>query len=105
MPGVMPVGPGARVTWLEFFFDLVYVYAFIRVTPTASAVSVLSGGILSYLLPLALWLPATAALAMLTCFLVVTLSIKHARIARRRQRVRASERQRQDAVGAAPPST
>jgi low temperature requirement protein LtrA len=31
-----PVAPGAKVTWLELFYDLVFAYAFINVTLTAT---------------------------------------------------------------------
>jgi len=31
-----PVAPGAKVTWLELLYDLVFAYAFIRVTLTAA---------------------------------------------------------------------
>ncbi|MBO0868270.1 MAG: low temperature requirement protein A [Micromonosporaceae bacterium] len=34
-PKLEPVAPGARVTWLELFYDLVFAFAFIRVTLTA----------------------------------------------------------------------
>lgn len=36
-PGVEPAAPGAKATWLELFFDLVFVYAFLTVTQTTSA--------------------------------------------------------------------
>jgi low temperature requirement protein LtrA len=35
--GVEPAAPGTRVTWLELFFDLVYVFAFLEVSLTAAA--------------------------------------------------------------------
>lgn len=60
-PKLEPVAPGAKVTWLELFFDLVFVYAFIRVTATASAGP---AALLSALLILALlwflWVTSTA---------------------------------------------
>jgi low temperature requirement protein LtrA len=36
-PGLEPAAPGARATWLELFFDLVFVYAFLNVALTTSA--------------------------------------------------------------------
>jgi low temperature requirement protein LtrA len=35
-PGLEPAAPGTRVTWLELFFDLVFVFAFLNVSLTAS---------------------------------------------------------------------
>ncbi|MBO0868268.1 MAG: low temperature requirement protein A [Micromonosporaceae bacterium] len=35
-PRLKPVAPGAKATWLELFYDLVFAFAFIRVTLTAS---------------------------------------------------------------------
>jgi low temperature requirement protein LtrA len=35
--GLEPATPGTRVTWLELFYDLVYVFAFVNVGLTASA--------------------------------------------------------------------
>ncbi|MEU9509002.1 low temperature requirement protein A [Micromonospora sp. NPDC048170] len=48
-----PAAPGARVTRLELFYDLVFVFAFINVT-TASAKTLREGGVLGSLLVLAL---------------------------------------------------
>ncbi|MBO0868855.1 MAG: low temperature requirement protein A [Micromonosporaceae bacterium] len=35
-PKLEPIAPGAKVTWLELFYDLVFAFAFIRVTLTGS---------------------------------------------------------------------
>jgi low temperature requirement protein LtrA len=35
-PRLSPVAPGAKVTWLELLYDLVFAYAFIRVSLTAA---------------------------------------------------------------------
>jgi low temperature requirement protein LtrA len=60
---VEPAAPGAKATWLELFYDLVYVYAFINVSVTTSA-GLTPGALLRALLILALlWFAWTMSAA------------------------------------------
>ncbi|SCL61338.1 Low temperature requirement protein LtrA [Micromonospora peucetia] len=59
-----PAAPGAKVTRLELFYDLVFVFAFINVT-NASAKTLGEGGLLGSLLVLALLWTAWTSLATL----------------------------------------